>query len=1082
MKILLLILIFFTRKIKSKNEKLLYKCGFDNNIIIPKALETKVPIDYNSSLYQRRLGDIDEDGFKKFNIFIDNTNLIIEMEQYNLSKYQNLIITSIEKAKKTLESLIKIKPIENPFWISDTQIKDLVNEWDKEKFGDEAYQNNITLFSLGIDLVIFSRFKNFTDSTLASAGCVYSQDKNNQPIVGILNINLNMDLRSINMQEYLYTIFLHEFTHVLGFSQYYFQYFNMSFEREDKYGIKRFYLNSTKVIEAAKKYYNCSDIDGIELENYGGSGTVGSHWEARILLGDYMNGFKYEEEEVISELTLAYLEDTGYYKVNYYTGGLMRYGKNKGCKFIQDKCINDYDINPDFENEFFNSPYYDYIDPGCTSGRLSRAYRYLSDFTSIPEEYQYFPSNITGGYSPSDYCPISVAIYSNNNLFSSSCSELGDGSYGKRIYYRETWIEGDYFYNGSRNYNSSQLENITGEAYSDHSFCYLSSLIKKTEEKYDVYRKKYRAVCYETFCSSKSLTVKIHENYIICPRGGGKIEVDKYGGFLICPDYNLICTATIMCNTLDDCVNKKSELKKDYVYDYKAKTTQNIERIEDEVPDNETNYELSEDGKCPIYCHQCLENNICIKCKKNFGLVGLKNEEKIICLPQIELNKGYYKNNQSIYYKCIDNCDSCSNGETCNKCINNYFLLNNETDKCYNISEINPIEEYYLDQNNSTYFSCQKFNLINFCQKCTKKDNCFLCQKNYTFINGNKTKCFEISQLGDKFYRDPIDNSNYIECANLINNCLSCNDTQCLKCGEGYVFINDDYDNCLQKTSLNLSIFFTNDEIMYYSCEEERYKSNQKCSMTDMKSSIPGIQTTLPTNYFSSINEITISTPSIGTLTNLITTETLVSNIKDSSIRTKTSSIYTEPSITKIKTTINYDDTNKIPTIVTLPTNIISSSKNTETIISSIKESIVDSSTSLINTKTTLSYLPSSMINVKETTILSSNKLTYSSYNLTTNLHETSITYHNINVAIFFLQAKLKNNRLLLFVLIENAFIKKNFMIIISIILYTKNLRNLEEISMNITLSPTKDLEEFSTGLFSFESDNAVPRQHQPAA
>ena len=40
-------------------------------------------------------------------------------------------------------------------------------------------------------------------------------------------------------------------------------------------------------------------------------------------------------EEVISEFTLALLEDLGFYKANYYTGGLMRYGKNKGCDFVK---------------------------------------------------------------------------------------------------------------------------------------------------------------------------------------------------------------------------------------------------------------------------------------------------------------------------------------------------------------------------------------------------------------------------------------------------------------------------------------------------------------------------------------------------------------------------------------------------------------------------------------------------------------------------------------------------------------------------------------------------------------------------
>ena len=67
-----------------------------------------------------------------------------------------------------------------------------------------------------------------------------------------------------------------------------------------------------------------------------------------------MNGEIYTPEQVISEFTLALLEDTGYYKANYYTGGLMRYGKNKGCKFVNEKCIVNRRTDKSFENEFYD--------------------------------------------------------------------------------------------------------------------------------------------------------------------------------------------------------------------------------------------------------------------------------------------------------------------------------------------------------------------------------------------------------------------------------------------------------------------------------------------------------------------------------------------------------------------------------------------------------------------------------------------------------------------------------------------------------------------------------------------------------
>eukprot|EP00331_Platyophrya_macrostoma_P032440 CAMPEP_0176459264 /NCGR_PEP_ID=MMETSP0127-20121128/33149_1 /TAXON_ID=938130 /ORGANISM="Platyophrya macrostoma, Strain WH" /LENGTH=80 /DNA_ID=CAMNT_0017850119 /DNA_START=56 /DNA_END=295 /DNA_ORIENTATION=+ len=38
-----------------------------------------------------------------------------------------------------------------------------------------------------------------------------------------------------------------------------------------------------KLVEYAREYFACDSLMGIELENQGGEGTIGSHWERRIL-------------------------------------------------------------------------------------------------------------------------------------------------------------------------------------------------------------------------------------------------------------------------------------------------------------------------------------------------------------------------------------------------------------------------------------------------------------------------------------------------------------------------------------------------------------------------------------------------------------------------------------------------------------------------------------------------------------------------------------------------------------------------------------------------------------------------------
>ena len=87
----------------------------------------------------------------------------------------------------------------------------------------------------------------------------------------------------------------------------------------------------------------------------------------------------YYAEQAVSEITLALLEDLGdWYKVNYYTGGLMRFGKHQGCNFSTDDCIQYISSamaqKSLFRNEFCSNIYEDSSSFGtCTSGRQSLA-------------------------------------------------------------------------------------------------------------------------------------------------------------------------------------------------------------------------------------------------------------------------------------------------------------------------------------------------------------------------------------------------------------------------------------------------------------------------------------------------------------------------------------------------------------------------------------------------------------------------------------------------------------------------------------------------------------------------------------
>jgi hypothetical protein len=304
--------------IYSQQDKLLHKCNYDTQQIQSKGIKPK-PFDKNDPLYKRRLNDLDEDGFKNMNIYVDLTNIKEEIKEYNLTPYESIFVNSITKVVDTLNSLLKVKYYNVTFNIDDDIFEKLdIKYWDTEKFGTEKTNMGITLTDLGIDLLILARLDDLGKNTLANAACQYHIVGPHQPLVGLVNINKTIDFSIKNTEEYLQSILIHEITHVLGFNYNYFKnVFNNVFTRKDQYGIERTYVNSSKVIEVARKYYNCPDLDGVELEDYGGNGTKNSHWEARILLGDYMNGIVFPSEQVISEFTLALLEDTGFYKVRY---------------------------------------------------------------------------------------------------------------------------------------------------------------------------------------------------------------------------------------------------------------------------------------------------------------------------------------------------------------------------------------------------------------------------------------------------------------------------------------------------------------------------------------------------------------------------------------------------------------------------------------------------------------------------------------------------------------------------------------------------------------------------------------------
>lgn len=411
----------------------------------------------------------------------------------------------------------------------------------------------ITTVGVAADVIIIPYFDGNEDSGVeASAGPCANDLTTYRPVMGSIGYTNITDFKKTNAFEYYTLLALHELTHILVFIPDSFANFidsngnllgmNKVVANYTVNGVLRTQLITPKLLQVARNYYGCNNMTGVELENQGGDGTAGSHWESRTMLGDYMIGQSYEEN-VISDMTLALYEDSGWYKPNYYTGGLFRYGKNQGCGFLNTKCISNNSTK--YNNEFC-------LISGassCTSGRLAKGYC-SSNFTSsrVPKEYQYFSDPTVGGYTLADFCPTINSDDQNGQFFSNLCT-IGVSNYPPNL----------------------------AEVIGTSSSCFISSLTPPADNSTAIYQGKNFAICYATTCNSdNTYSVTIGKNTVKCPTAGGTVSINGFNGLLNCVDYNLICTQTTpLCSSTLTCALNKV-LSANLTYNYTPNNTQNL--------------------------------------------------------------------------------------------------------------------------------------------------------------------------------------------------------------------------------------------------------------------------------------------------------------------------------------------------------------------------------------------------------------------------------------------------------------------------------------------------------------------------
>lgn len=285
-----------------------------------------------------------------------------------------------------------------------------------------------------------------------------------------------------------------------------------------------------RVREEARKHFSCPSLEGAELENQGGVGSVGSHWEKRVFENEAMSAVA-TQVYALSRLTLALLEDSGWYEVNYDKAESMLWGRGLGCNFAKRSCLTWMKSNS--ANPYPFCTLYD--DARCSANRMAkvRCNLQLAQYDALPSEYNYNIRNLyhdgkgkemfgIGSVEQADFCPY-YRVY----------GELSREDSDTRC-----------TYSGNSNYNNYSLEVFSPTA---RCFQILDGILVKSTHAIITYA--HKVGCYENVCKDNRLLIKTQNSkFYPCYHGGQFIHVEKrvpeigiVQFRIVCPSCSEIC-------------------------------------------------------------------------------------------------------------------------------------------------------------------------------------------------------------------------------------------------------------------------------------------------------------------------------------------------------------------------------------------------------------------------------------------------------------------------------------------------------------------------------------------------------------
>jgi len=162
------------------------------------------------------------------------------------------------------------------------------------------------------------------------------------------------------------------------------------------------------VRQVARNQFNCQKLIGARLENQPTAvDCIGSHFDERFFFTEFMSAVYDDDAAYFSPLTLALLEDTGWYKVDFRHAENSPFGLGAGCEFVTGNCIVEEQV-PVYGRGFFCNDLEIGDDWSCGPSHHYKGRCDLKNYV-FPKRTYFEASHMGPSFTHADYCPLIVS-------------------------------------------------------------------------------------------------------------------------------------------------------------------------------------------------------------------------------------------------------------------------------------------------------------------------------------------------------------------------------------------------------------------------------------------------------------------------------------------------------------------------------------------------------------------------------------------------------------------------------------------------------------------------------------------------